>query len=269
MKLCIVGFLFAFSACFSSLALAQTTQEYSAVQNVSADAAGHIKVETLTNIEPNNSYDRHIHSYWENRYVTEGRDNLANKGITSVSTELNYENFIIIPWFAKGINTDYSEVNLNIIYATVLSKNLELLSGYSAIASREESSNAYDNEVSLELIYSFAQQVQLISSLYYSFDAQGAFLDVALNKHYQLTPVLQLDFKTSVGFNSGYVADGHNGANHVQFSANLSYSVIKNMQLYAYSNYSFAINKDSNRYADDELLQDVFWAGLGLSYQYR
>ena len=91
----------------------------------------------------------------------------------------------------------------------------------------------------------------------------------ALFKHYQLTPVLQLDFKTSVGFNSGYVADGHNGANHVQFSANLSYSVIKNMQLYAYSNYSFAINKDSNRYADDELLQDVFWAGLGLSYQYR
>ena len=171
MKLCIVGFLFAFSACFSSLALAQTTQEYSAVQNVSADAAGHIKVETLTNIEPNNSYDRHIHSYWENRYVTEGRDNLAN----SVSTELNYENFIIIPWFAKGINTDYSEVNLNIIYATVLSKNLELLSGYSAIASREESSNAYDNEVSLELIYSFAQQVQLISSLYYSFDDKVLF----------------------------------------------------------------------------------------------
>ncbi|MGB2707212.1 MAG: hypothetical protein WBC41_03575 [Pseudoalteromonas nigrifaciens] len=41
------------------------------------------------------------------------------------------------------------------------------------------------------------------------------------------------------------------------------------MQLYAYSNYSFAINKDSNRYANDELLQDVFWAGLGLSYQYR
>ena len=56
------------------------------MQNVSADAAGHIKVETLTNIEPNNSYDWHIHPYWENRYVTEGRDNLANKGIASVST---------------------------------------------------------------------------------------------------------------------------------------------------------------------------------------
>ena len=72
MKLCIFGFLFAFSACFSFFALAQTTQEYSAVQNVSVDAAGHIKVETLTNIEPNNSYDWHIHPYWENRYVTEG-----------------------------------------------------------------------------------------------------------------------------------------------------------------------------------------------------
>ncbi|WP_350546872.1 hypothetical protein [Pseudoalteromonas sp. 5-MNA-CIBAN-0065] len=61
MKLCIVGFLFAFSACFSSLALAQTTQEYSAVQNVSADAAGHIKVETLTNIEPNLPYVQYFY----------------------------------------------------------------------------------------------------------------------------------------------------------------------------------------------------------------
>ncbi|CAH9054609.1 hypothetical protein PSEHALCIP103_01069 [Pseudoalteromonas haloplanktis] len=37
-----------------------------------------------------------------------GRDNLANKGIASVSTELNYENFIIIPWLSVVLLDSYS-----------------------------------------------------------------------------------------------------------------------------------------------------------------
>lgn len=248
--------------------LSGCTSGFVAAQNVSADAAGNVKFEPLTPLSANSGYDWQVHSYWESRYITEGRDNLANKGIVSLSTELSYKDLIIIPWFAKGVNADYSEINLNLIYATAITENLELVTAYNRIQSREQGSNSHDNEVSLELVYSFEQQLQLISNIYYSFAAEGTFLDIAVSKHYQLTNTLLLDLQSHLGFNSGYVADGHNGINHLQLSANLSYELMESMQLSAFGNYSFALNKDASRYGDDALLQDVFWAGIGFSYQY-
>ena len=89
------------------------------------------------------------------------------------------------------------------------------------------------------------------------------------HKQLPLSDALSLEFKASVGFNAGYIAQGHNGINHVQFTSQISYQLIDQLQVYAHSNYSVAINKDAVNYSDDQLLTDAFWAGIGVSYTYN
>lgn len=43
---------------------------------------------------------------------------------------------------------------------------------------------------------------------------------------------------------------------------------MKEMDVYAYTGYNLAINRDSSRYTGDELLGDLFWGGVGLSYRF-
>lgn len=39
--------------------------------------------------------------------------------------------------------------------------------------------------------------------------------------------------------------------------------------LSGYASYSVAINKDAAHYSGDEHLRSLFWAGLGVSYQFN
>jgi len=264
-------FLFIIAMIFSGLSAPVTAQETDEQdpRDVEIGAGGNIRLEKpyRTNIEE--EFDWHAHLLWESRYVTEGRDNLSGKGIYSVSTEFNYKDINIVPWVADAINTDYSEFNLNIVYGTKLLDNLELFIGYNHIQSRESGINSNDNEVSLDLAYFYDKRFQIVTNFYYSFDAQGAFAEIAFKKGYRVDNTLSINLHAILGFNSGYVIDGHNGINHGQLLSRASYVVTKEMEVYAYAGYNFAINRDSNRYVGDEFLRDFFWGGIGISYRFE
>ena len=100
---------------------------------VEVGAGGNIKLERTyrTNIE--SQHEWHAHLLWESRYVTEGRDNLPGNSISSVSTELNYNELTIVPWIANSISSDYTEFNLNIVYGTRLTKTIMRYTGYNYI----------------------------------------------------------------------------------------------------------------------------------------
>ncbi len=68
------------------------------------------------------------------------------------------------------------------------------------------------------------------------------------------------------GVNAEYIPDGHNGLNHFQLRANASYLPASQIELYVYTGYNQAINRDAVRYAGDELLADFFWGGIGITY---
>jgi hypothetical protein len=72
--------------------------------------------------------------------------------------------------------------------------------------------------------------------------------------------------QAGLGVNAGYVSDGHTGLNNFQLRANVSYLPVIQVELYAYTGYSAAINRDAVRYAGDELLGDFFWGGVGFVY---
>ena len=249
----------------TAYAQAKTQEHY---QELEVGVGGNIK-HTHTDVNyKNKEFDLHIHPLWESRYVTEGRDNLAGNGIASIATEVNYKNFAVIPWAAKGISSDYSELNLNAIYTAHLSEQIEMYVGYNYIKAREYGIDAHDNELSLDVAYFYADDIQLLSSVYYSFDASGTFLEMAVKKGFNINDLLSVDIQSGVGFNAGYVNDGHNGINNVKFTANLSYQLFNQLALYTYTSYSIAVNKDEKRFAGDETLRYIFWGGVGQSYQY-
>ena len=237
-------------------------------RDVEIGAGGNVKLEKPSRTKIEEEFEWHAHLLWESRYVTEGRDNLSGNGIYSVSTEFTYGDFTIVPWVADAINTDYTELNLNIVYATKLLDDLEMFIGYNHIQSRESGVNSNDNEISLDLVYFYAKRFQLSSNVYYSFDTEGAFGEVAISKGYRFDHALSINLRAILGFNSGYVVDGHNGLNHGQLLARASYQFMKEMEVYAYTGYNQAINRDTNNYAGDELLRDFFWGGIGMSYRF-
>ncbi len=253
--------------CLSAAVVAETKDSIEP-RDVEIGAGGHLKHESPARTSLEAQYDWHAHLLWESRYVSEGRDNLSGDGIYSISTEFNYGDFTIVPWLADGVNTDYSQFDLNIVYVTKLLDNLEFFAGYTNIHTRESGRSGNDNEVSLDLAYLTENQFQILANIYYSFDAKGAFSELAIEKDYRIDNRLSINLRAILGYNFEYITDGHNGINNGQLRANLSYKLKEEIALYAYAGYNRAIDRDVDRYTGDELLQNYFWGGVGFSYRF-
>jgi len=258
----------AFAAISMSLSLPITAAESDNTRSVEIGAGGNIKLEKPYRTKIEEQFEWHAHTLWESRYVTEGRDNLSGDGLLSASTEFTYEDLSIIPWIANGVGANYTEFNLNVVYGIKLLDNLEAFAGYNFIQSRESGEHGNDNEVSLDLTYFLAKKLHFLASIYHSFDAGGTFAEVAVKKGYLINKALSISVRTVLGFNADYVADGHNGLNHAQLRGNIAYRVMDKLEVYAYSGYSLAINRDRQRYAGDELLRDFGWGGVGVTYRF-
>jgi len=204
----------------------------------------------------------------ESDYITEGRNNLSGSGLYSVSTEFNYGDFYITPWLAKGISADYSEVNLNVNYGIYAVDKLEVFVGYGYLKSYEGDIDATDHEVNIDFSYDYRNDIQILASIYHSFDADGLFSEIAFIKSYKFKGVLLVDVSSSLGFNSGYIGDGHNGLNFGQLRVHASYVLKNKIELHAYTSYSVAVNEDSQRFAGDESLSNMLSGGAGLSYRF-
>lgn len=253
--------------CIPAMVIALETDD-SQTRAVEIGPGGNIKLEKPARTKLEAQSEWHAHLLWESRYITEGRDNLNGKGMISASTEFTYRNLSIVPWVADGIDTDYSEANLNLIYGMKLSDDLELYAGYNLLHAREGGVSNTDGELSLDAAYFHAKRFQLLASVYHSFDANGTFAEFALKKGYRLNKRLSLSARAVVGINAGYVPDGHNGLNHAQLRANATFQPLHNMDIYAYAGYNKPINRDENRYPGDALLRDFFWGGAGMTYRF-
>lgn len=210
----------------------------------------------------------HVHTLWESRYVSEGRDNLDGDPLASAATDITFGNLTFAPWVAHGYETDYTEVNLNLVYGWSLSEQLELYGGYNHLEIRTDGDWDKDNELSAGLIYAPTTLFDILVGCYHSFEAHGSFWEWGLQREHTINEQTMLTLNGVVGANDGYIVDGHNGLNHVQLRLDLAYYPAPYLEIVPYAAYNIAIDREPDRYPDDHLLRDFFWGGIGIIYHF-
>jgi hypothetical protein len=70
-----------------------------------------------------------------------------------------------------------------------------------------------------------------------------------------------------LGWNEGYVSDGHSGLNFFSLRSGVEKMLSENFSLVGHGVYSWAIDPDLNL-AGDQGLKDFFHFGLGVEYKF-
>lgn len=84
------------------------------------------------------------------------------------------------------------------------------------------------------------------------------------NRHLCFRPKSVLTLGSILGINDGYIPDGHNGLNHLQIRLDLAYYPVSRLELLSYAAYNVAIDREPDRYEEDQALRSFFWVGVGL-----
>ena len=230
---------------------------------------GQIRKETDYRTEVEEQNPIHAHFRWESRYVSEGRDNLDGNGLASIASDVSINDFTFAPWIARGYDSDYSEMNLHFVYGTQLSDHLEVYTGYTHLQMRDAGDNAHDNEISADLVFTGWGMAHIQGSAYHSFDASGSFYGLSLIRTHVVNERITLTAGSTLGLNDGYIADGHDGLNHIQFRGRLAYHPHSQIEIITYIGYNIAIDSTPDRYVGDLTLHDFLWGGVGVVYHLR
>jgi hypothetical protein len=200
---------------------------------------------------------------WESRYVSEGRDNLDKDSLAGTTVEASWRGTSLGFWYAASPQTDYHELNLIAAYGYVW-EGFEAKVSYTHL--RFFSDKAYDNEVGAGLAYT---ELPLHFSAgiegYYSFEAEGAFVETVLGSEIELHERLTLTPSAILGFNQGYIPDGHDGPNHATLMIEARTPLFKGLELAAYAAYTWGISSDAARHPGDEMLKNFPYFGVTLN----
>ncbi len=224
--------------------------------------------ETQANFEPAHKHETvgvHIQTGWESRYSLEGRDSLDGDSLLATSIELDWNRFSGGIWYGQSPNQHYDELRMSLgLNETV--DDFEFYASYTHL--QFLSSDLHDNEVGMGGSWS-GLPLELVIALdtYYSFDADGSFWQVALNRTFEISDRLTVAGSGMFGVNQGYVADGHDGANNLALRIGTEYIITPLLTLTAHATYSWAVDSDSNL-AGDEQLVDFFHGGASLQWSF-
>ena len=217
-----------------------------------------------TPIQAEDARETDIEIAWDSRYVTEGRDNLAGKGIAGATVEAAFRFLTVGAWFGANPQSAvrYRELNgwlalegaWGAFEGYVSYKHLRLLSD------RE-----HDNEMGVGLAYT-ALPLGLALGVegYYSFDAGGSFYELVLGGEYQVLDWLMLAPSATMGINAGYIEDGHDGANHIALGLEATYPLAESVHAVGGITHSWKIDADPAHYPGDETLDDYWYGRLAL-----
>jgi hypothetical protein len=213
-----------------------------------------------------NGWNFHEHVDYESRYSSEGRDMLDGDSLVSGTFEAGWNAFSAGVWYAKSPNQSYDELQLS----GAMSWDWKDLEGYVAYTHlRFPQDGGHDHEIGAGVSWTgIPGEVVLGLDAYYSFDADGAFIVTSLSRDFDLNDRFQLTPAVVFGMNQGYVTDGHDGANHLEFRLGGGYSLTDEITLTAHLSYNLAIDRDAARFSGDELLRDFFHFGVGLAYEF-
>jgi hypothetical protein len=208
----------------------------------------------------------HLHADIESRYASEGRDALDGDSLITGTFEAAWDAVSLGIWYGKSPGQSYDELQLT----TALGWEWQELEWYFAYTHlRFPNDEAHDNEIGAGVAWSgLPWELVLAMEAYYSFDADGTFIETSLHRDFDVCDRLKLTPSLVFGMNQGYVPEGHDGANHLELRLGGEYSLTQSLTLTAHTSYSLGIDRDTAEHADDELLRDFFHAALGLRWEF-
>ncbi len=204
---------------------------------------------TLNNMEISYS------NYFDSKYISEGRCNLASGGLSSFNTDISFHWFNVNMWYGTGIDIDYRELQFSAEFSFNLS-DIGINFGLTDLSFLHDDSN--DQEFYAELSYNKFNWLTPTLVNVYSYKAEGSFLELLLefnipvqNNRLGVTPFLL------EGFDLGFVEDKI-CLNNFQIGFELSYQLIDNVSINGYVATSFGVWEESSN-------ENHTWGGISIS----
>lgn len=202
---------------------------------------------------------------FDSKYVSEGRNNLPEGGITWlwVNHGLN-DNFSValVYGLATKSSVNYDELNVSFEYAN-LAGNLAYSLSYTRLEFFEDNFN--DNEFAINFSWNGWHYFTPRSTLVYSTEANGAFLELGLEKEYNLSDVLSIVPFVTIDFDFGYANDRYKGHNHSSIGAEFVYQTQLDVAL------SFILELNVGGRAMKKVIGNTTkqtWFGVHATYHY-
>lgn len=101
----------------------------------------------------------------------------------------------------------------------------------------------------------------------YSKDTGGTFFEWSNARGFNPSEKLQLAISGVLGWNEGYVSDGHDGLNFFALRTGAKANLSEKLSLVAHGTQSLALGRDPNLLGDLQL-KDFFHFGLGVEWSF-
>ena len=203
----------------------------------------------------------HTHFGWESKYVLEGRDSLDGGSLWSSGVETGYEHLFGGVWYGRSSKNDFRELKFN---AGVGQENEAYAYHFAFTHISFPVDDDSDDEWEAGFTYHglpFGGESGL--TLVYSEDADGVFIEWGNAIAHRLTEEFELEYTGVLGWNEGFVREGHDGLNHFSLGVSTGREISSFAALSLHAVQTWPINRDLNM-ADDLLLREIFHFGISL-----
>ena len=204
---------------------------------------------------------------WSSRQTSKGRDYLDGRGAFSQGLYLGAGDFGLELGRSGAIEDGTKEFFLELSYF----REFESFSFYGAYQYSDWSRQGFQvggSDLAFgATYYDLPASLWIAGDVEYSIDRNGFFSEVAIGSDIELYDWLTLTPSLSVGYNSGFFDEGHDGWNHAVADLSANFALTEGLSVNVSAAYNWAINRESDlvRFSDDANLEDFFWTGLTFS----
>lgn len=196
---------------------------------------------------------------YETAYVSEGRDNLGEGGLAHISASLGYAFATAEVWLARGLDEDYTEVNLGLCaeYSVGL---LTLEGGYTRLEFTE--SEDFDNELDITAALALPLGLELFGNAVLSTEAEGYFIDAGLSGEWEARDSgVTFAPYALIAWDLGYASPEYDGLNHFETGLAVSWAFAEGLTATIYGAVTIELEDIEREDGGDQA-----WAGIALSY---
>jgi len=202
--------------------------------------------------------DFSIGTFWESKYVSEGRDNLGKGGLATLEAAAEWSNFALSTWLVNGTEVDYQELQFTAEYRSAVN-NVEFYTGYTRL--QFPADDAGDNELTAGLAFAGLPYVTPAVDYVFSTEASGGFLEISLGSEQPLMEEqLILTPYILKAFDFGYVSEEYNGFNNFQLGVEVAVPFTETFGFAGLIGHSIALED-----VDRDGQGNVSWFTIGLT----